>query len=114
MSAVEKFLYRHLRVNSADAAIELARMYSRESRGMEAAPRTHRALCIAAVERAHQELRHASHIYRTVGLSFLANRVDFFARRVAAYRDLTNFRDLWEKFDRLNASTTSVEEGGRA
>ncbi len=55
----------------------------------------------------------AAHDCRKGGLGFLADRVDFFARRVEAYRDLTNVRDLWEKFDRLNAVTTSVEEGGR-
>ena len=56
----------------------------------------------------------AAQSYRNGGLGFLADRVDFFARRVAEYRDLTNVRDLWEKFDQLNADTTSVEQGGRA
>jgi hypothetical protein len=56
----------------------------------------------------------AAQSYRNGGLGFLADRVDFFSRRVEAYRDLTNVRDLWEKFDRLNADATSVEKGGAA
>jgi hypothetical protein len=102
MSAVEEFSYRGWRVAYADLAIELARRYSRETQGLEAAVL------------AHHELREASRLYRMAGLSFLANRVDFFAHRVATYGDRTDFRDLWEKFDRLNADTTSVEEGGAA
>lgn len=51
--------------------------------------------------------------YRKNGLGLLAGRAAFFARRVAAYRELTDARDLWSKFDRLNAATRRQFEEGR-
>ncbi len=61
-----------------------------------------------------QLLNTAGSAYLDAGLSLLAGRVAFFARRVEWYGEITDARDLWEKFDRLNAGTTSFEEGGRA
>lgn len=57
-------------------------------------------------------LRCAETAYRYSDLGLLSDRVGFFARRVHAYRELTNVRELWEKFDRLNAAARlSCEEG---
>jgi hypothetical protein len=50
------------------------------------------------------DLRQAEQCYRLAGLSVLAGRVRFFARRVALYGTSENVRESWETFDRLNAS----------
>ena len=111
MKRFQEFLHRKMRVTHADRAIEKARYCSKIFERERASPRPHRQLMENALIRTHQELTAAWHYYKTAGLSFLANRVDYLASRALACGDSANFRDLWEKFDRLNAGTIAVPEG---
>lgn len=55
-----------------------------------------------------QVLNDADNAYRAAGLSLLAGRVAFLARRVAEYGDCENVHVAWAKFDRLNAGGCGV------